>query len=98
MSMAREIMHCKPGKAKELVKLFKQVVPLMKEYGIENVRIYTDVSGESYWTVVIEQDVKSVDDLSEGMRRSQTDPRIAGGLNGYHDLVIEGRRELFRVE
>ena len=59
MFMSREIMHCKPGKVKDLVEKFKLISEALKAIGHPPMRIYTDVSGENYWTVVSEQDVKS---------------------------------------
>jgi hypothetical protein len=47
MYLVREIMHCKPGKASELVKRFKQMEPFMREAGFkESQRVLTDMSGE----------------------------------------------------
>jgi hypothetical protein len=98
MFTSREVMHCKPGKAKDLVAVFKKAAPIMKEFGISDVRIFTDVSGENYWTVVIEQDVRSIDELAELSRKTMTDPRVAEIFRGYHDFVLDGKRELYKRE
>ena len=52
MYMSREIMHCKPGKVKDLVAKFKVLSEAMKGMGYPPLRIYTDLSGENYWTVI----------------------------------------------
>jgi len=98
MYMSREIMHCKPGKVKELVEKFKALSEALKGMGFGPLRVYTDLCGENYWTVVSEQDVESIDGMGEMAKKSMSDPKVAGIMKGYHDLVIDGRRELYRVE
>ncbi len=98
MYMSRDIMHCKPGKAKELVEKFKQFSAALQKKGMPAPRIYTDVSGDNYWTVVIETDVDHIDNLVEMARNTDSDPDAGKALQGYHDLVVEGRRELFKLE
>jgi hypothetical protein len=53
MYLVRDIFQCKPGKAKELVKKFKQTIPYMEKQHLKNVRIMTDIVA-NYWTVVLE--------------------------------------------
>ena len=61
MFLVREIMHCKPGKAGEIVKRFKQLQPMLSEMGFkEPPRVMTDMSGERFWTVISEQPVESL--------------------------------------
>jgi hypothetical protein len=98
MFMSREIMHCKPGKVKELVEKFKVLAGALKAMGYPPLRIYTDFSGENYWTVVSEQEVKSIDEMAELAGKAMSDPKVSAAMKGYHDLVIDGRRELYRVE
>jgi hypothetical protein len=85
-------MHCKPGKAKD------RAVPIMKEFGITDVRMYRDLSAERYWTVVIEQDVTSIDELAEASRKTLSNPRVAEAFRGYHDFVQDGKREIDKRE
>lgn len=99
MYIIREIMHCRPGKAGEMVKRFKQMEPLLKEAGVNAPqRIMTDMSGECFWTVVAEQQVDHLDQYLEMSRQTMTDPRVQQIMQGYHDLVESGRREIFKVE
>jgi len=98
MYMSRDIMHCKPGKVKDLVGRFKKMSDVMEKMGYPPFRLYTDVSGESYWTLVIEQDVERIDDMAEMARSTMSNKEISAALEGYHDLVVSGRRELYRVE
>ena len=99
MYVIREIMYCKPGKVGELAKKFKQLVPLMKEQGMTNPpRVMTDFTGEQFWTIVWEQDVESLDKYVEMMRQGPSDPRAQQIMAGYHDLVVSGKREIFKLE
>ena len=98
MYMAREILHCKPGKAKDLVAKFKKMGEAMKSRGYPNVRIYTDISAEHFWTVVMEQEVEKIDDFAEMSRTLADDKELQKIMDGYHDLVMDGRRELYKLE
>ena len=99
MYVVREIMHCKPGKAGELVKRFKQMEPFMKEVGMTGPqRVMTDMSGECFWTVVAEQEVDALDKYLELTRTMTSDARIQKIMQGYHEIVDSGRREIFKVE
>ena len=98
MYMSREVMHCKPGKAKDLVAKFKKMGEAMKSRGYPDMRIYTDVSAEHYWTVVMEQEVENIDDLAEMSRKMSNDKELMKLIDGYHELVNDGRRELYKVE
>jgi hypothetical protein len=98
MYMSRDIMHCKPGKAKELVESFKKLSVVLKEQGWAPMRVYTDLCGEDFWTVVAEQDITSIDEMAEMSRKTMTDERLQAAFKGYHDLVISGRREFYKVE
>jgi hypothetical protein len=86
------------GGANDLVAKFKQSAGVLKEMGYPPMRIFTDVSGENYWTVVTEQDIKTLDGMAEMSRRTLSDPKIAKVFKGYHDLVIEGHREFYKQE
>lgn len=98
MYVSREVFHCKPGHAKDLVAMFKKAAPVLKELGAGGMRILTDVSGQPYWTVVVEQEVESIDDLSEQSRSTMSDPRLVSIMSSYHDHVVSGGRELYKME
>ena len=98
MYMSREIMHCKPGKVKDLVVKFKVLSEAMKGMGYPPLRIYTDLSGENYWTVIAEQEMESIDGMAERASKSMSDPKVSEAMKGYHDLVVDDRRELYKVE
>ncbi len=96
--MAREVFHCKPGKAKDVVAKFKKMSAVMRDQGYKESRIYTDVSGENYWTVVMEQDIEKIDELAEMSRSVMNDPRTAEAMKDYHDLILNGHREIYKIE
>ena len=98
MYMSRDIMHCKPGKVKDLVERFKKLSSIMTSMGFPQMRIYTDVSGEPYWTVVSEQEVERLDDFAEMAHQISSHKDFSQAMAGYHDLVVDGRRELYRLE
>jgi len=99
MYLVREIMHCRPGKAGELVRRFKAMEPIMKQAGMKgSQRIMTDMSGERFWTVVSEQEVETLEDYLQMTRQTMTDPRVQEIMKGYHDFVESGKREIYRIE
>src|SRR3989442_319361 len=99
MFLVREIMHCKPGKAGEIVKRFKQLQPMLSEMGFkEPARVMTDMSGERFWTVISEQPVDSLEQYLQLTRQTMTDPRVQKIMQGYHDFVESGGREIYKIE
>lgn len=99
MYVIREVMHCKPGQVRPLVEKFKQLEEVMKQKGFgQPSRIMTDVSGERYWTLVSEQEVEDLDAYAEMSRQTMSDPDVRKVMEGYHDFVEDGRREIYRVE
>ena len=99
MFLVREIMHCKPGKAGELVKRFKAMEPFMQEAGSkEPQRVMTDMSGERFWTVISELAVESLEQYLQLTRQTMTDPRVQKIMQGYHEFVESGKREIYKIE
>ena len=98
MYLIREIMHCKPGKAKEMVAKFKELSKAMKKQGYKTMRIYTDMSGERYWTVVAEWEIDSLDKMAEASRGAMMDEKVQKAMSDYHGFVEWGTREIYKVE
>ena len=97
MYVVRDIFRCKPGKARELVERFKKTVPSMEEHDrFTNTRVMVDAVAD-YWTVVLEADFESLADFEKHSREFGARPEVRAALDGYMELVIEGRREIFRV-
>jgi len=98
MFMVREVLSCRPGKVGELAGKFKALGSLMQEMQLKPFRIYTDVAGEEFWTLVLERDYESLDDVLALESRVMGDERARGAMAGYHDLVTSGRREIYKIE
>ena len=98
MYVIREVLHCKPGKVREMVDKFKAISALVREMGHEPLRLLTDVSGEPFWTLVAEANVDTIDDFFALERTLMGNKALQEKMADYHDLVESGRREIFRVE
>jgi len=98
MYLIRDVFNTKPGKAKELVKKFKQAVPLWEKDGMKNFKIMTNIAA-TYWTVVFESEIEDLGEFAKEVRGgSQPDPELIKIMEGYMDLVTGGRREIFLIE
>jgi hypothetical protein len=98
MYVIREVLHCKPGKVRAMLEKFRAISNAMKEMGQEPVRLLTDVSGESFWTLVAEVRVERIEDFFSFEQRLMGNESLRSTMADYHDLVTSGRREIYRVE
>ena len=98
MFLIRDIMYCKPGHARPMVKKFLALSRLGDKAGFGAMRVMTDVSAERYWTVVAEMEVDSLERYAEMSRKSMEMPEFQEIMKGYHDLVESGRREIYTLE
>lgn len=104
MLLVREIMYCKPGKVKPLVEKFLAMNKIGSKLGMPPMKVMTDLSAERFWTVVAEMEVPSLDAFEKmfsGQAEGQ-DPEATKQfeelMKGYHELVDQGRREIYRLE
>ena len=98
MFLVRDIMYCKPGKARPMVEKFQKLAKLSESMGFGTMRIMTDVSAERYWTVVAESEARSLEEQMEMARKSMEIPEFQEAMKGYHDLIDFGRREIYMLE
>ena len=98
MFLVRDIMYCKPGKARPMVEKFVALSALSQKVGLGTMRVMTDVSAERYWTVVSETEVRSLEEFTELSRKSMENPEFQAAMKGYHDLIDHGRREIYMIE
>jgi hypothetical protein len=98
MYLVRDIMYCKPGKARAMVDKFRAVAKASERVGMGTMRVLTDVSAERYWTVVSETEVASIEQHAEMARKAMEMPEFQDAMKGYHDLIDQGRREIYRIE
>lgn len=97
MVMVREVLNCKPGKVGAMIEKFKGLNEILADMGVDGFRLYTDVAGEPFWTLVIEREYESVDASSELEAKVMADERAQAVMQGYHDLIQAGRREIYKV-
>ena len=98
MFMVRSTLNAKPGRVRELVDKFKALNAVLKDLGLHEFRLYTDVSGEAFWTLVAEREFESLGTIEETEKKVMADSRAQAAMEGYHDLVVSGKREIFKVE
>ena len=98
MYVIREVMQCKPGKVRPLLDKFRQLSAAVEELGRPKLRLLTDVTGERFWTLVIEVSAETIDDFFAMERMLMANEAVGRAMAGYHDLVENGRREIYRVE
>ena len=98
MYLVRDIMFCKPGQARPMVQKFLALDKLGRQMGFGAMRVMTDVSAERYWTVVSEMEVENLEKYAEVSRKSMEMKEFQDAMQGYHDHVVEGRREIYQVE
>jgi hypothetical protein len=98
MFLVRDIMYCKPGQARAMAQKFLALSRLGKQMGMGPMRVMTDVSAERYWTVVSEMEVESLEKHAEMTRKLMENKDFQEAMKGYHDLVDQGRREIYTIE
>jgi hypothetical protein len=98
MLLVRDIMFCKPGQARPMVQKFLAIDKMGRQAGLGAMRVMTDISAERYWTVVSEMEVESLDKYAELTKKTMESKEFQEVMKGYHDLVVEGRREIYTIE
>lgn len=98
MYVIREILHCKPGRVRQMSEKFRQISAVLKEMGHEPLRLLTDVSGEPFWTLIAEVKVENIDDFFGMEQTLMAHPTLQTTMADYHELVDSGRREIYRIE
>jgi hypothetical protein len=98
MYVIREVLHCKPGKVRQMVDKFRAISHALEEMGHEPMRLLTDVTGEPFWTIVAEAKVEKIDDFFGMERTLMSNEALQKTMSDYHALVESGRREIYRVE
>lgn len=102
MYLIREVMYCKPGKVRPMVERFVAMNKLGERVGMPPMRIMTDFAAERYWTLVAEMEVESLEAFESMMsdpQGSEEDMKaFEEVMEGYHDLVDHGKREVYKIE
>lgn len=98
MYVIREVLHCKPGKVRQMVDKFRGISMVLKDLGHEPLRLLTDVTGEPFWTIVAEANVEKIEDFFAMEQTLTTNETLRKTMADYHELVENGRREIYRIE
>jgi hypothetical protein len=98
MYVVREVLHCKPGKVRQMVEKFRAISAVLRDLGHEPLRLLTDVRGEPFWTIVAEARVGRIDDFFAMERQLMSTEALQTAMADYHELVESGRREIYQVE
>ncbi len=98
MYVIRDLMQCKPGKVRDMVNRFKSLNKLSSKMGMKPSRIMTDVTGEHYWTVVTVTEVENIEEHFALMEKAFHNEEAGRIMEGYHDHVVSGRREIYKIE
>jgi hypothetical protein len=102
MLLIREVMYCKPGKVRPMVEKFLAMSKINERQGHGKMRVMTDFCAERYWTIVSEFEVASMqafEEMMQGQGTSAEDMKeFEKIMQGYHDLVEYGRREIYKIE
>ena len=85
MYLIREVFQAKPGKAKDLVKMFKQAIPYFEKDGMgKNMKVMTDIVS-TYWTVVVESETDDMGTFFANMRSATMSNERLYGLRGRRE-------------
>jgi hypothetical protein len=98
MYVIREVLHCKPGKVRQMAEKFRAISTVLTELGHEPLRLLTDVTGEPFWTIVAEAKVERIDDFFAMEQKLMANETLRKTMADYHDLVESGEREIYRIE
>jgi hypothetical protein len=98
MYVIREVLNCKPGKVRPMVEKFRLLSSALVDMGEQPLSVLTDVTGEPFWTVVVEAHVKTIDHFFALEQRLMANEAVVKTMGDYHSLLDGGRREIFRVE
>ncbi|NIP83340.1 MAG: hypothetical protein GWM90_30585 [Gemmatimonadetes bacterium] len=98
MYLIREVLHCKPGKVRPMVEKFTVLSGALADMGLDGFRLLTDVTGEQFWTLVAETEVERIEDFFAVEQELMANGTVREAMDGYHDLVETGHREIYRIE
>ncbi|MES2431283.1 MAG: hypothetical protein V4556_10115 [Bacteroidota bacterium] len=99
MYLIREVFQARPGKAKDLVKMFKASIPHFEKMqgGMKNAKVMTDAVGP-YWTVVFESEADDIGAFFKDLRSATMSDELKDIMKGYMDCVEGGKREVYLIE
>ncbi len=96
MVLVRDVFKLRFGKAREALALLHEEASPTRGAGGEVRRVMTDLTGEFY-TVVLETEFEDLAALEAALARASRDDAWRAWYGRFAPLVLEGRREVFRV-
>jgi hypothetical protein len=96
MIVVREVFHLHYGKAREAIALAKEMIAAGSSMGGSRPRILTDAVGR-YYTLVMEMEYPSLAAFESALTEEFAGDRMRDLNTRFVPLVMEGRREVFRV-
>ena len=81
-----------------MLEKFRAISTVLQAMNQQPLRLLTDVSGEPFWTLIAEATVEAVDDFFALEQTLMADETLRRTMADYHDLIENGRREIFRLE
>lgn len=97
MFLVREVLHCKPGKVGALRGKFQALNEVMEGMDLKPFRLLTDASGVRFWTLMAEMEAETLDGFYETEEKVMANEDARRVMDGYHDLIEQGRREIYRI-
>lgn len=96
MILVRDIFHLKFGKAKDAKVLLAEGEKINKEFGFDNTRVLTDLTGPSY-TLVLESTWDSLAAWEGAMKEGLGADKWQKWYQEFIPLVDSANREIFSV-
>jgi hypothetical protein len=95
MYVIREVLHCKPGKVRQMAEKLRQISAILKDMGQEPMRLLTDVTGEPFWTIVAEAKVEYFMGL---LFQYSLSSALLGGVGRDAEYIVDhiGRQRVMR--
>jgi|WetSurSiteA1Bulk_404760.scaffolds.fasta_scaffold220989_1 hypothetical protein len=97
MIAVRNVFNLKFGRAKEAKALMKEVVEINRKNGIKDIRVFSDLTGQSY-TLVLETYHDSLADFESNLQAIFGNPEWKKMYEKFIPLVESSGREIFNVE
>ena len=98
MYQIREVFQANPGKAKELVKMFKQADPHFENIqGIKRVIVLTGIVS-TCWTVVVKMETEDIIGFFSNLRSATMSDELKDIMKGYMNRLEGGKRKIFIIE
>jgi hypothetical protein len=81
-----------------MVEKFQKLSKIMTQMGMGQMRVMTDFSAERFWTVIAETEVPDLAEYTKRSREASEAKETREIMQGYHEIVESGRREIYVIE